>query len=247
MSAKPTTLEQIRISGKNLGAMALPTFCPRCSWIKLKLQNRLPFQIFPGIFSSIDAYTKHVVHGYFDAHGTAPPWLADLGDIVGYREPPSWHYFNALIDDHNILLTGAADGILVRSDRSHLIVDYKTARFTAAQDELLPMYEVQLNAYAMLGNACGFNPVTGLALIYMQPMTGPSVDAAAMCDDAGFLMGFSAHIRHVDLDLARLEPLFARTRELYEMPAPPAGRDGCQDCANTGRLAATLPIGQPME
>jgi hypothetical protein len=52
---------QIRISAKNLGELAMPSFCPRCFWLKLRLNNRLPFQIFPGIFSSIDSYTKTIV------------------------------------------------------------------------------------------------------------------------------------------------------------------------------------------
>ena len=66
MSDNPNVL---RISAKNLGALALPGFCPRCFWLKLKAQNRLPFQIFPGIFSSIDAYTKRVVHAWIDQNG----------------------------------------------------------------------------------------------------------------------------------------------------------------------------------
>jgi len=51
-------MENLKISAKNLGATALEDFCPRCYWIKLKMGNRLPFQSFPGIFSSIDSYTK---------------------------------------------------------------------------------------------------------------------------------------------------------------------------------------------
>lgn len=39
----------------------------------------------------------------------------------------------------------------------------------------------------------------------------------------------SANVRHVDLDLAR-------TRELYELPAPPYGHEGCQECAKAERL-----------
>jgi hypothetical protein len=45
---------QIRISGKDLGALALPDFCPRCFWIRRHAPQGLPFQVFPGIFSSID-------------------------------------------------------------------------------------------------------------------------------------------------------------------------------------------------
>ena len=56
-------------------------------------------------------------------------------------------------------------------DGSHLIVDYKTAKFTAHQDELFPMYEVQLNAYAVIGEQKGIAPVSGLALVYTEPVT----------------------------------------------------------------------------
>lgn len=50
-------MSEIKISAKNLGALAIPDACPRCFWIKNNIKS-LPYQIFPGIFSSIDAYTK---------------------------------------------------------------------------------------------------------------------------------------------------------------------------------------------
>lgn len=59
-------MEQIKISAKNLGQVALEDFCPRCYWIKLKTSNKLPYQIFPGIFSSIDAYTKKCAHALIE-------------------------------------------------------------------------------------------------------------------------------------------------------------------------------------
>lgn len=232
--------EQIRISAKNLGAVALPNFCPRCFWLKLRLRNRLPYQIFPGIFSSIDAYTKHVVHGWFDAHGSPPPWLAELGDIVGYCEPPHWSRFNIVDKKHNILLTGVPDGIFVRTDCSHVIADYKTARFTSAQDELLPMYEVQLNAYAVIAEQCGFDPVRGLTLIYMEPVTEPPIDAAATCNKMGFQMGFSAHVLNVEIDRGLIDPLLARTRGIVETDQAPVGRLGCKDCAQVDRMMDVL-------
>ena len=54
-------MTKLRISAKNLGVLSLPNFCPRCFWLKTHAKQ-LPFQIFPGIFSSINAYTKRVVH-----------------------------------------------------------------------------------------------------------------------------------------------------------------------------------------
>src|SRR5256885_835485 len=96
----------LQISGKNLGALAMPRACPRCAWVKLRCN--LPFQIFPGIFSSIDAYTKKVVHGQLDL-GTPPPWLSQLGEISKYVDPPGWRQFQWFVEKHQVLLTGAPD------------------------------------------------------------------------------------------------------------------------------------------
>ena len=204
------------------------------------MNHRLPFQIFPGIFSSIDAYTKRVVHAYFDEHDGPPSWLSDLGLIVGYREPPHFSQFNYVDAEHNILLTGMPDGILVRADRSYIIIDYKTAKFTATQDKLFPMYEVQLNAYAAIGEHCGFDPVTGLVLLYMEPMTNVRAGLDQQCRDYGFDMGFSAHVLSIDLNPDALDPLLAQTRELFQLPGPPPSRPDCKDCDLTERLIALV-------
>ncbi len=71
--------EQIRISAKNLAEVAMPDFCPRCFWVKRKVPKQLPYQIFPGIFSSIDAYSKRVVHSRFDKGQGPPVWFSPLG------------------------------------------------------------------------------------------------------------------------------------------------------------------------
>lgn len=224
--------EQIRISAKNLGAFSLNDACPRCLWLRLKLSNRLPFQIFPGIFSSIDAYTKHVVHGWFDMHGMTPPWLSGLGDLRGYIEPPHHSRLQWVDPATNILLTGTPDGVLVRADGSLVIVDYKTARYTEGQDLLLPMYEAQLRVYALVGEATGMlSPVTGLALIYMEPVT----DASAAGNESnqradGFAMGFRAKVHPVTLRPETIPPLLARTRELSDLAKSPVGRPDCRNC-----------------
>lgn len=229
--------DQIQISARNLGEIALPDFCPRCFWAKLRLHNKLPFQIFPGIFSSIDSYNKKIVHGWFDKYKGPPPWLRPLGDLVGYKEPPHYSKFKVLDKTYNILLTGSPDGILVRRDSSHLIVDYKTAKFTETQDELYPMYETQLNVYALLGDQLGFAPVTALALIYMEPVTD---DRAASEDrnnlDDGFAMRFRANILEVPVRSGLIQPMLGNTREIYGLERAPTGRAGCRNCPLVERL-----------
>ena len=132
----------LRISAKNLGALALPDFCPRCFWIVAHCERKLPYQIFPGIFSSIDSYGKRVVHNWFDRHKSPPPWLAGLGDIKTYRNPPHHTKFGVLIPDSSVFVSGTPDGVFVRGDGSFLIVDYKTARFSEYQDKLFPLWRI---------------------------------------------------------------------------------------------------------
>ncbi|MBI3536027.1 MAG: PD-(D/E)XK nuclease family protein [Chloroflexi bacterium] len=218
-----------RISAKTLGEIALEKFCPRCFWRKLHV-SKLPYQIFPGIFSSIDAYTKRVVHSTFD-HGRAPAYLAELGDVIGYAPAPHSSRFNIHDEANDILLTGTPDEILLRRDQSYIIVDYKTARFTPAADSLFPLYEAQLNVYALIAAQVGPNPISALALIYMEPQT----DNDATNDEnnhhaAGFAMKFSAHILRVEIKPALIPPLLKRAREIFDATAPPASRDGCTDC-----------------
>ncbi len=115
---------------------------------------------------------------------------------------------------------------------SHLIVDYKTAKFTDHQDELFPMYQVQLNAYAVIGEQKGLKPVSGLALIYTEPVTDHATAAKdAYQNPSGFLMEFSAQIRPVELAPATIPPLLAKIREIYDLKRPPQARAGCKDCS----------------
>ncbi len=224
-------IEQLRISAKNLGEVALSSFCPRCFWIKIRLQNKLPFQIFPRIFSSIDSYSKKLVHSWFDRHKGAPVWLQGLGPLSGYIEPPHYTRFNIIDEEYNILLTGSPDGVFVKPDKSHIIVDYKTSKYKGTHDGLYRMYEAQLNAYGMIGEQRGLAPVSRLVLVYTEPIT----DISAASDDAnhredGFRMGFAAHVHEVKQDLGIVRPLLKTAREIYEMSESPPGRAACKNC-----------------
>src|SRR5689334_9277952 len=141
---------RIQISGKTLGCLALPTFCPRCFWIQLKCSEHLPFQIFPGIFSSIDSYSKKITAAHFHNHHRLPEWFDVLGDLGTPVRVPGWSKFNTLDETTNIILSGVPDEILRHPKHGIWIGDYKTARATTVQEGLAPMYAVQLNAYALI-------------------------------------------------------------------------------------------------
>lgn len=219
------------ISAKTLGQLALPGYCPRCFWLAMKA-GRLPFQIFPGIFSAIDSYAKNVVHGWFDRYGKPPAWLEPLGPIRTYKVPPHFTKFAVLDEKNEIILRGTPDGIFLMQDDSYAIIDYKTARFTAYQDDLFPMYEAQLNAYAYIGERLDVKPVSRLALIYTEPVTGnPATSDDANLTPEGFRMDFKARILEVEIQPGLVTRLLKTAADLLRLPAPPAGAEGCKDCA----------------
>jgi hypothetical protein len=198
------------------------------------LHYDLPFGgPFPGIFASLDSFSKNVVHAHFDRFKSAPSWLSPLGEFTSYIPPPNSRTF--WIDDAatGIRLTGAPDAILVREDGSRAIIDYKTGRHTAGQDALRPMYEVQLNGYALIADHVGLGPVKQIALVYTEPVTQGDADFydEARTED-GFRMGFRAKIAPVKLDPGSILPLLRKARKIYDVGEPPAGAKGCEDCAN---------------
>ena len=135
-------------------------------------------------------------------------------------------------ENENILLTGVPDDIFQKRDGSYFIIDYKTARFTDHQDELLPLYTVQLNGYALIGEQIGFSPVSGLGLCYYEPQTqvnDKTVKSSLI--DGGFTMPFQAHLLEAELDPQRIVlPLLRRVREIGDRQVVPEGRDGCAGC-----------------
>lgn len=220
-------MEQIRISAKVLGQVAMPEFCPQCFWIKLH-SKRLPWQIFPGIFSSIDAYTKkamhHIIYGPAELY---PYWLIDLGEIKNCGKIPHWSKFHVDIPEYGVTLSGAMDDIYEMADGSFIIPDYKTAKYTATQDKLLPMYRVQLNAYATISEKGGFfKPISKLVLVYFEPYTD---NAIGMTHKSGFKMDFIGKAAPVERNESELMTCLQKTRYIYDNPIP-KGRKGCKDC-----------------
>jgi hypothetical protein len=223
-------IEQIRISAKNLGELAMPNFCPRCFWVKLNC--KLPYQIFPGIFSSIDSYSKKITWGYYEKYGELPGWLKSFGDFDKPIKAPGRSKFFYIDEVANVKVTGVTDEIVQKKDGSYFIIDYKTAKFTGTQDELLPMYEVQLNCYALIAEGCDLKPVTGIGLAYYEPMTALSTSNIAeyLLDD-GFKMPFNAHLLPLELNpQGMIVPLLKEVRKLGDMRTPPDGVSECKDC-----------------
>ena len=225
--------ERIRISAKNLGQLALTDYCPRCFWLKLKLNNKLPWQIFPGIFSTIDSYSKKITWQYFEKFNKLPTWFKPFGEFTGLVPVPGWSKFSIVDEQFNIKLTGVPDDIFIMvADGRYFIIDYKTAKFTENQDALLPMYMVQLNGYAHIFEKLKMGKIGGLGLCYYEPQgDAPTVAFETVLQEDGFVMPFRAHLKNIELRPEGIVlPLLKDVRMYADMETAPVGRDGCRDC-----------------
>jgi hypothetical protein len=135
----------------------------------MKCRGKLPYQIFPGIFASIDSYSKKVTMGHYRQYRRVPKWFDGFGELGVPIAVPGWSTFQLIDEETNIRLTGVPDEILRHPERGIWIGDYKTARFSDAQDALAPMYHVQLNSYALIAPKIGLGSVFGLGLLNHEP------------------------------------------------------------------------------
>ena len=202
----------------------------------------LPWQGFPGIFSSIDRFTKQVILAHLQREGVLPRWLSGIGEVTEHLDPPHWSKFQATDDSTGVTLRGEADAVFVCSDGTCAIVDYKTSRYNPDNRSQHRVYRAQLNAYAWIAGRLDFPPVSRLALAYMEPATGDEdIQSQDAIDDVGFALTFRPRIVEVDLDPDRLiPPLLRRAAAIHASATPPEPRSNCRDCAALEGLLAAL-------
>ena len=227
-------LSPLKISAKNLGQVALADFCPRCFWLKIRMNFKLPFSSFPGIFSSIDSYTKKSIHHIIDSVNPKPTWMQKIGNVAGYLPVPHFSKSKFFDEKSGITLTGIPDDIWILDNGIKVLPDFKTAIYSETQDKLLPMYRIQNNVYSVL-----IEKTAKLYLIYMEPDTKQET-ACSQISDTGFKMCFDATVVPVDNDLKKVRDALIITREIAEMQQPPSGREACKDCSSLDSLIGLL-------
>lgn len=231
-------MEPLRISAKQLGQVGLTDFCPRCFWVKMKCGGKPPFQSpVPGIFSSLDAFTKRVTRSHFEKHGHAPRWLSGFGELGEPVPVPHHSRFYIVEPTTQIKLTGVPDEIFKQADDSLFIADNKTAKWNENQERILPMYRIQLNAYGYIAERIGMGTISGLGLVYHQPQTevdASNIDSIAMAD--GFSMRFAAKLVPVPLDMENIPRLLQQVRAIADSTVAPDGRPDCKDCGLLEKL-----------
>ncbi len=227
-------MEELRISAKNISTLAMPDCCHRCFWIKNTIKP-LPWQIFPGIFSSIDSYTKKMVHLAFDTTGLAPIWLPEIADAARYTKAMHWSKFKRR-DKTGLIISGMTDDVFECFDKTRIIVDYKTAKYTKNQDKLLPLYEGQLNFYAWIEEGLGNTVRPDLPLIYCEPITDPFTKNIL---HDGFALAFKCKTILVKKNTELVKMLLSEAYAILSGTIPDASPT-CKDCLALETIMNTI-------
>lgn len=209
--------------------------------MRAKLAWKSPWAIMPGIFSSIDGFSKRAILASFEKTGHFPPWIA--GRWAEVRPLESLHHSTFRLTDPTtgVILTGVPDLILGLPNDRLAILDLKTARYSKHQDFLLPMYQTQLNGYALIAEGLNMGTVEALGLVYGEPPANDDNRGLdALVDDGGFSMPFRATAMPIELDRTLIAPLLRRAKTLLEMENPPAPGEGCKECRLVDELIGYL-------
>ena len=217
-------MKQFRVSAKNLANLNMPNSCLRCFWTLLQLRHKTPFNIFPGIFSTFDSNQKQLIEKCIETTGKFPSWMGGLARAKGLADtPPRMEYTHS---STNIVLTGVPDHVFEWPNELVSPVDYKTARYSKGQDALKPLYEAQLDIYALLLDVqCSRSAEHG-ALVYFEPK---EAEATVLTDD-GFTQPWKTTIVNVDVSGEKALELLDLARDIYEQDHAPDGRAECPDC-----------------
>ena len=91
-----------------------------------------------------------MVKSWFDRHGKAPDWISDMGELMTWIDPPGSKRFFIDLEESGLTLSGSPDAFFVDERGKLIIVDFKTSKISSGQQKLMPLYELQLNAYALI-------------------------------------------------------------------------------------------------
>lgn len=185
----------------------------------------------PGIFSSIDGFSKRAILAYFETNGHFPPWIAGRWAEATPLPTPHHSTFRLIDPATGIVLTGVPDLMLGLPCRRLVILDLKTARYSKHQDFLLPMYQIQLVGYAIIAESLAMGHVEALGLVYGEPPANDDNRGLdALVDNCGFSMPFKATALPIELNRALISPLLRKAKEILGMEKAPHGREGCKEC-----------------
>lgn len=168
----------LSITPRNLGALALDGYCPRCLWYLLQLRFHPPFCHFGAATFNDAQRSQEAVIGYFlEEEGCLPKEFAPFGDCVARADFP--RHWSKLRTTHKsgVVLYGAPDEIYTRKDDPLAVCDLKTAHFRGDADPFHPQYQIQVIGYGAIAEGLKLGTVTLGGLLYWEAQTESVIHA----------------------------------------------------------------------
>ncbi len=224
-------MDYARISCKNLGLLKLKNFCELCFWLQMVLwHNKAPFRFNPArLITRLDPFQKRMILDYWtENEGVFPDWLGPFAEAIDCEGGGRLTYE---CQETGLTMTGVPDLIFEFVDDIFGILDEKTAMFSVGDDPLMPMYEVQLNAYAYCLEAQGKN-VGRAGFAYFEGDTGQlGAVPHKLVTDVGHDFNFFVFFKEIDLNPEKMiPPLLKKVRAIYELEEPPEPSAECPHC-----------------
>jgi hypothetical protein len=105
--------------------------------------------------------------------------------------------------------------ILKLKDNTLHLIDFKTGRFKEEGDQFFPVYEAQLNGYALLATKI---LVSKLSLVYFNPT---NEIPAEILTESNFKLDFEPKIVPVELKSGLITKLLMEAKEILDLKTPP--------------------------
>lgn len=238
-------MKTITLSAKQLGEIKMNNFCERCFWLKHNYRiekDNIFYSPMPGVFSVLDQMIKDKINSFHNIKKNLPDWL--IGKIINELKvnklkikeiikPDKYEIFLPLnLGGKNeiVKLTGKPDGIWrIANSNDVVIVDFKVAKYSETQENLLPLYETQLNAYALLfekNNSENEIKVKNLFLIYLEPNY-------CLSTKNDFGLKFNCVVKEIKIWKSNeLIKIIEKAASILNSEKIPKGKKGCLRCKN---------------
>jgi len=226
---------QLTISARNAGQVELDKYCPRCCWYLLH-NKRMPFQMgMPGIMFYLERFQKAFILDHFTE---SEPFAESFGMVSKCTGPVEFPFSSSFLhQETGVMVTARPDMMLRNPDGSICLLDLKTSRPDGGGKCFLPQYAIQLIGYSWVTEKNGVGKVGSAGLVYC------SVDIAEFMKDPlgfmvnqGFYVPFEFITHEVTLDYPRFFKCLEEVNAVWQSARPPAGKNGCKDCALLTKL-----------
>lgn len=221
----------ISITPRNLGNIALPSFCPKCFKILYHIKFHAPFTFGASIFGDSQACQEAIIGHYLEENGCLPKQFAPFCDCTSRTEcSKHWSKFRYQYKS-GVELYGSPDEVLNRKNGTLCIVDHKTAHSKGDEDPLHELYATQVIGYGCIAEGLGLGKVTKAGLLYWEAQVPDVLQAPGdHFEDGKLWMPFKPSGLEVEVDYSRLDPLIKELKKIVNSTRLPEGREGCKDC-----------------